>query len=238
MTVILLVFVLGIVALAVDVGYLQVAKVQLQQSADAAALAAVSELVDNEALSTTPDLTDEIASARNLAVEYAGANKVGQSKPLVDPNVSNDPSGEVVIGYLPNPSNPSATMDLSQRQRFNAVRVTVQRTASRNGEVGMHFPRIFGIESEPVQATATAAVVREVKGFQAPSDGSNLPILPFALDAETWDDMLAGGGEDQWSWDPVNQLLGKSQDGLREVNLYPQGTGAPGQSRHGGHWRQ
>jgi hypothetical protein len=40
--------------------------------------------------------------------------------------------------------------------------------------------------------------------------------------------MLAGGGGDSWSWDAENQVVGPGTDHVREVNLYPQGTGSPG----------
>ncbi|MCA9269095.1 MAG: hypothetical protein KDA41_11520, partial [Planctomycetales bacterium] len=53
-------------------------------------------------------------------------------------------------------------------------------------------------------------------------------ILPFALDEETWNDMLAGGGTDDWTWNTESQAIECGADGVREVNLYPQGTGSPG----------
>src|SRR4029079_11530008 len=49
-TTLLLVMMLTFLAFAIDIGYLQLARVELQQSADAAALAACAELVDDEAI--------------------------------------------------------------------------------------------------------------------------------------------------------------------------------------------
>jgi uncharacterized membrane protein len=223
-----MVFMAALIAFAVDVGYLQVARTQLQQSADAAALAATEELIDNEALGAVPDLSDETASARSLAVQYAAANQICSAAPTIDPNAANSTAGDVVIGYLQDPSDPAQSMNFSDPDRANAVQVRVRRTANSNGEVHLFFARIFGNQSQAVTATATAAILKNFGGFKAPADGSNLGILPFALDEDTWYDMLAGGGSDIWSWDETNQVISSGTDHIREVNLYPQGTGSPG----------
>jgi hypothetical protein len=110
----------------------------------------------------------------------------------------------------------------------NAVQVTVNRSATENGEVGLFFGKLFGMSSQSVRATATAAILNNIKGFKEPADGSNLGILPFALDVDTWNAMLAGGGTDSYSWDTTGKTISNGADGVREVNLYPQGTGSPG----------
>jgi len=40
--------------------------------------------------------------------------------------------------------------------------------------------------------------------------------------------MLAGGSDDSWSWNAAEQTIEPGADGVREVNLFPQGTGSPG----------
>lgn len=228
LTAFLLLFLVIMVAFAIDIGYIQVAKVQLQQAADAAALAATAELIDDEALTGTPGLTDEIASARTLAVQYAAANKICQAAPVVDPNTGNSSVGDVVVGYLSDPSDPAGAMNFLDPETYNSVQVRVQRTTARNGEIGLFFAPVFGSNSQGVQATATAAILRNIKGFQAPSSGENIGMLPFALDLETWNNMLAGGGSDNWTWDATSGTLTHGTDQVREINLYPQGTGSPG----------
>jgi uncharacterized membrane protein len=224
----LLVAMAAMIAFAIDVGYLQVARTELQQSADAAALAAAAELIDDEALGGAADLTEETALARSKAAEYAAYNKVCSLGPSVDQNAGNSTSGDVVVGYLADPSDRTASMDFSDDDRANAVQVRVRRATGMNGEVHLFWGKIFGKNSQGVSATATAALLTNFGGFKMPASGNNLGILPFALDEETWLAMLAGGGFDDWSWDPVNHTLGPGNDGIREVNLYPQGTGSPG----------
>jgi Flp pilus assembly protein TadG len=218
---------LAMIAFAVDVGYLQVARTQLQQAADSAAIAATMELVD-KGVTATPDLTAETASARQIAVQYAASNPICSAAPTVDPNTGNGTSGDVVIGYLQDPSDQSQEMDFSDPHRANAVSVRVQRTSGSNGEVNLFFGRIFGRTGQAVTASATAALLNNISGFKAPASGGNLGILPFALDEQTWNDLMSGGGNDAWTWDPENSQVSHGADGIREVNLYPQGTGSPG----------
>jgi len=116
---------------------------------------------------------------------------------------------------------------------FNAVEVTVRRTAEQNGRVPMFFGRVLGSEGQSTTASATAAFINNFSGFQVPSseDGTvNLMILPFALDVQTWTDVLAGSTSnttDDWSYSD-DQGVFAAADGVREVNLFPQGTGSPG----------
>lgn len=247
LTAFLLVFMLILVALAVDLGYLLVAKTELQHAADAAALAAVPELMDNEALSGQPDMTDEIAAARIKAVQFAAANKVRRVAPVVDSNTANSTSGDVVIGYLANPSDPNEVLSTAQMDKANAVQVTVRRTAAQNGEVGLFFARIMGKNSGAVEATATAAMVRDFSGFEAPDDGTNIPILPIALKVDSWNEMLTatvtqttthgngngnGNGNttsnDEWSWNEDTSQVEHNGDKIIEINLYPESTTSPG----------
>jgi Flp pilus assembly protein TadG len=216
-------------AFALDIGYLLVAKTQMQQAADAAALAACAELVDGEALTGNASLSDEISSARTTAAQYAALNKVCNTAPIVNPNTLNNPSGDVVIGKLSYPFLNAESMDLLQPNSYNAVQVNVLRTTASNGEVGLFFAKLFGLDSRPLQATATAALVTSFGGFRAPADQSNLELLPFALDINTWNNLLSGGvTTDSWRWDAENKRVIAGADGIREVNLYPQGTGSPG----------
>src|SRR5690606_33966716 len=92
----------------------------------------------------------------------------------------------------------------------------------------LFFARVFGRNGQSAQAQATAAILRDVKGFRIPSDGSNLDLLPFTLDWPTWTTWKAGEGTDHWTWNPETKSISPGPDGHPEVNLYPQGTGSPG----------
>jgi Flp pilus assembly protein TadG len=220
------------IAYAVDIGYLNTAKVELQRTADSAAMAAAWELVASEA-SPSGGMTTQIANARAKAVQFAAANPVLTVAPALDLNTSNSSSGDIVIGHLASASSPLNTQQLANA---NAVQVRVRKTAaSNNGSVGLFFARAMGLNYADMTAEALATLTNNFGGFKVPPSGENLQILPFALDKETWDDLLAGGGKDLWKatdsptpQDPNHKTISAGSDGVREVNLYPQSTGSPG----------
>ncbi len=230
LTLFLMVFMLTVVSLSIDIGYLLMARTQLQDSADAAALAGACDLIDTGAVTGASNMNTAISLARTRAVQYAASNRICGSAPTVDDNSSNSTSGDVVVGYLSNPSDQTQTMDLNKTSQANAVQVRVQRSSAQNGEVKLFFSRLFGANSKALQATATAALVNNFSGFQAPGDGSNLMMLPYAIQQDTWNHMLSGSGSDQWAFNSVTQAVSRGNDGVREVNLFPQVTGAPGNS--------
>lgn len=227
LTALMMTSMIALLAFAVDLGYINLARAELQRTADSAAMAATWELID-PTFTNTVDLTSEIYSARSAASTFSQRNKVCAAGPTVDLNYANAESGDVVVGYLADPFDPNCPMTYADMNSANAVRVKVRKASSRNGEVPYFFARVLGLNSSASHAEATAALIKKFKGFKAPSNGDNLAMLPFALDKETWDDMLAGGGNDNFRWNPDSEQVENGCDGIPEINLYPQGTGSPG----------
>lgn len=224
---VLCIVLLGMVAFAVDIGYVLSSKEELQRTADAAALAAAWEFADRINEGYTP--TDALAYARLEGNSYSTANPVGQVSPAVDTNPGNAPGGDMVFGYINDFSDPNAVFDTSNSDRFNAVRVKVRRDETLNGELPLFFARVFGRNSQSVVAQATAALARDINGFEVPSDGSCVDILPIALDFDTWLAWKAGTfGTDSHSYNKTNGSVSSGGDGKLEVNLYPIGNGSPG----------
>jgi Flp pilus assembly protein TadG len=216
----------GMVAFSVDIGYVLTAKEELQRSADASALAACWEFAERTASGSSS--TAAAGYARTAAVQYAGLNKVTGHGMTVDPNVSNNPDGDIVFGYISNFDDPAGSFQTSNPGAHNAVRVRMHKDSSTNGEVPYFFARIFGLSGQVLHTEATAAVVRDVAGFQVPSDGSNIQLLPFSLDINTWQNLVNNSGNDNYRWNPTTKQVEAGSDGLVEVNLFPQGTGSPG----------
>ncbi|HEV3343507.1 MAG TPA: pilus assembly protein TadG-related protein [Pirellulales bacterium] len=227
----LMIGMLGMVAFAVDLGYLANSQTELQRTADATALAACEQL--RYSVSGTPgtavSLTNNVTAASTAASQYAAANKVCAQAPGLA-------ASDVVIGYMANPANKTSTIQATGSvNNYNAVQVTVRRSASENGLVPSFFGKIFGQNGEAARASATAAFLGNVSGFGIPSAGTgpgggtgNLMIMPFALDLQTWNALLAGTGADVWKWDATKQQVIAGSDGILECNLFPQGTGSPG----------
>lgn len=233
----LLVPLLFMVAFGVDVGYLLMAKSQLQSSADSAAMAACWELIDEDAPALTASTSVTFSNARTKASQFAGYNSVCAASPSVNQNGTNNPEGDVVIGYLSSLTDPTAALMTNSASTANAVQVKVRKDGTLNGVVPFNFGRLTGNTGQAMEATAMAALVNSVSGFQAPGDGGNLEILPFALDENTWNGLMAGSVcTDDWQYSSGSEGGGcgssngvsAGSDGVREVNLFPQGTGSPG----------
>ncbi len=84
-----LVLLLGAAAVVIDLGYGRLTREQLQNAADAAALAATARL----------DGTDAgLDDARATALSLAAANMAGGAAVTLDENAANDAAGDVVLG--------------------------------------------------------------------------------------------------------------------------------------------
>ncbi len=153
-------FLVGLAALAVDIGYVAVTKNELQNVADAAALAAARELGHGyEGLSYQQQqlLSADAAAIINVAQAVALENQAGGKNITVD-------AADVIIGDW-NPTSKIVTPTLSHP---DAVKVTAYRRTGTNGPVQMFFASIFGISTLPVSATATAALTGISEGKPIP----------------------------------------------------------------------
>lgn len=216
----------GMVAFCVDLGYVLSAKEELQRSADSSALAACWEYGQRLAKGNTSSVA--AGYARTTAAQYASLNHVTGNAMTLNTNASNDPNGDVVLGYIADFKNSQSAFQTNSSNGFNAVKVRLRKEASMNGEVPYFFARVFGKNSQKLHSEAIAGLVRDVKGFKAATDGSNLGILPYALDLTTWNSFIANSGSDNYRWNPTTKQVESGSDGLVEVNLFPQGTGSPG----------
>jgi hypothetical protein len=175
------------------------------------------------------NIADYLAAARTRAVQYAAFNEVCQSAPVVDPNTSNSQAGDVVIGYLAQGADPQGPLDTADPQKFNAVQIRVRRVSSQNGEVPMFFGKALGLSSVATEGIATAVIEKNVKGFRTPDDNETLNVLPYAIDQETWNNLInSGSGSDNWRWDESTNTVGLGCDNIKEINLFPQGSGWAG----------
>jgi hypothetical protein len=211
LTGILCVVLLAMVAFAVDLGYLTLVRTELQNAADAAAMAGASGLIDAP------------AQAKTLAETYGENNRAASR------DVTVLPDEDVDIGIWNFGSRTFSPASGAALAQANAVRVTALVSAGRGNSARLFFSRIFGHTSTDMSAEATAALWSDLRGFRIPPNGQNLPLLPLAMDLQTWQDAMAGTGPDDWSWDESIDRPDASSDGKVEVNLYPDGgTGASG----------
>ena len=128
-------------AIAVDIGFLWSVQAQLQATADASALAAVTKIENS-------------GDAKALASEYAEKNmpaaKYGQ---VVSPN-------SVVIGHWNEDGNVFAPGETPA----NAVKITAAMKAAGGNPAKLYFAQVVGIKNADVQASSIA-FVKAAGGF-------------------------------------------------------------------------
>ena len=214
----------AMLAFSVDIGYLAASKSEIQRTADAAALSGCWQVYDGKVAGMGE--SDLSTAIDNSASSAALLNSVSNRAPALESSGLNK---DITTGFLPSLSS-VATLTSDANQPYQAVRVSVRKTAGLNGQIPYYFARIFGQQGIDISAKATAAMARQIQGFNTPAAGSSntLNILPFALDEGTWQGMLNGGGTDQYRYSGSTGQVSLAGDGIREVNLYPQGTGSPG----------
>jgi len=206
LSVFLVFIVTAMVAFAVDIGQVVLMRTQLQAAADSAAMAA--------GMVNMSRSYDEVVATAKQFSEYHTA---GGKQIVLDPD-------DVELGCW----------DYSRRTftptvfAVNAVRVTTRRTAETNRESPLVFGKLMGLGGFSLETKAVAAFVDNFIGFRPPSSGEGIPMLPLAIDQESWAALEAGGGSDDWTWDAETQQVIPGSDGLSEVNVYPQDTGAAG----------
>jgi hypothetical protein len=207
-------------AFAVDVGYLFFCRTQAQRSADAAALAAAWSMADDDRIrGRTWKLH---AEARRSAVDYAQWNQVSGNDVVLNNNWLNHPKGDIVIGYLDDPRQWDQDMTFWNLDRYNTVLVRVHCSADRNNAVPLFFGRILGIDSVAISAEAAATFDDgHTVGFRVTKNTGNAKILPFAVHAEDWRNLLDSGSLDAWSYDPETQKLSSRPDGIPEMKIFP-----------------
>lgn len=214
----------SMLAFAIDIGYIAVSKAEARRTADAAALAGCWKVYDGAVNNlNAASLENEVL---NAASSIALSNPVCNAGPVLSLHEQN---ADFELGYMASLSGNDPIVSDSSKP-FRAVRVRIQKSEGINGQVPLYFARIFGQTGRNLTVESTAAMATKIKGFSTPSNGTSntIDLLPFALDQGTWDAMLAGGGSDQYRFDAQQNKIVSGSDGIREVNLYPQGTGSPG----------
>jgi Flp pilus assembly protein TadG len=241
LVVILTVFLVGMVALVVDLGYIAVTRSELQNAADAAVLAGGDELRNADAQRRQYNNRDFVLAdikyyegdnpVRQQAQRVGQSNMAGGAGVVIDKNVGNDPKGDIVIGYT---TKAGARGPLQfDTGPYNTVQVTVYRNPTHAGSLSLFFAPVLGIKRADVTATATARVTH-----------AEWSVLPIALDVAVFQNLLNSnnndpGETDNFAYNPdraplsstdfTNRVTGSSSspdaDGIPEIKLYPEKLG-------------
>jgi Flp pilus assembly protein TadG len=217
----LVVILVGMVAFAVDTGYVVLTRTELQSAADAAALAGADPLmnasVQYQMAGQNPQnakngyqgtiLGNAMASARTQAKQFAANNSAGGVSSLT----LND--SDIEFGFTDASYNYTAYN--SKSPVFpNTIKVTLRRDSTANGALGLFFAPVIGTSTVNVTATASATIMGgTVNNFKSVNN-QNTGMLPMTYDINAWNNFLNTG---QW---PDGTTTADS-NGVPQLQLYP-----------------
>jgi hypothetical protein len=191
MIALLLPILLFLVAMAVDVGYIQLVRTEMRASTDAATRAA------GEALSRTQDLNQARQAAKDLAV----ANKVASAPLLLA-------DSDIEFGLSTLNADGSWTFNPSGSP-INAVRIHSKRTkGSLSGSVPLYFGRFMGINDfEPRQIASSVRLDRDICLVIDRSTSMKLPLSSTSEWILPWDPRLWSPPFNDSRWKPVETAV-------------------------------
>ncbi|HYH69043.1 MAG TPA: TadG family pilus assembly protein, partial [Urbifossiella sp.] len=162
---VLLVGLVGMMSLAIDVGYIAHTRTALQRSADAGALAGVVPLAVSGANA------QDLAAARAEARRFVRFNEGSDNFAVPDDDIlfgRYDPAKSAGTRFTPGLKGGPVT----------ALRVTVRRDGAANGSLRLFFGQVIGRASSDVRAVATVHL---------PPGGGVRPgpdFLPYAIQVD------------------------------------------------------
>src|SRR6185437_831292 len=229
MAALLMTLLVGMLAFAIDIGYIASVQAEFQNAADAAALAGAQQLqtpfVNFYAPGQTQQqqqtiynlVTTDTSSSGNpipTAQRFAAYNQAGGVSVQV-------PTTDISFRYYDgtNPSVPASSGVFP-----NTIQVTTRRDSTANAPLGLFFARIFGISTINLTASASATIYAgDVSSLQV-IPGVNAHILPVALDINVWTNYANGNLTSPW----LTTNVSTGPDNNPQLQVYPFATDTPG----------
>jgi Flp pilus assembly protein TadG len=233
LTAFLLVLLLGMLAFSIDLGYIVMARAELQNAADAAALAAVEQLQPYyvQYYSPSADQSSILTSAKNQAKSFAslytGFHKAGGVS-----NIVLDTTNDLQFGYQ---DSSTAYQSPPPSGYFpNTVQVTLRLDGSDNTNpaLNLFFGPVLGMSQTSVIVTARATIYNgDVSNFSGP-DGN---FLPATLDVQIWNSFVSTGKGSlpDFSYtaptsNAPSNLTSPAVSGAPQILVVPDPNGRPG----------
>ena len=224
----LMVAMMGFTALVVDFGFMSLIRNEMQTAADASALAAGMELADGYGPGAVRTQAQMVTRAQSAGVTIAAANRMADRSTAYLNSARDLEFGKQVW------NNSTQKWDFqSGASPFTAVRTTIRRdqvqqngsdSVAPDGPIDLFFARVLGNKTASFRAKAVAAL-KPGAGIKVTSGSTaTAEVLPIALDQQTWTNLLAGTGSDNYSYDSQTGTVSSGSDGIKEVNIYPTGS--------------
>jgi Flp pilus assembly protein TadG len=221
----IIVVLFGMLAFAVDLGRVVVCRTQIQNAADAAALAGASALgTDGLILSSQAyNQSTDIASARTLAQSFGQSNAFDLNGPT---SVVMNKAADVDVGYLSYPVTPGSPFSTTSSSPSNAARVRTYIDGTHGGSLKLLFAPVINNSTATLHATSTAMVeLFRIDTIQTIS-GVRSPILPITMSLSDYQKMInKQTALDTLKYDYTLGQVVPGSDGLQEQQLYPGSNG-------------
>lgn len=173
-----MVVLLGIAALALDIGHMMSVKSELQKAADAGALAGARAL---QLIAPVPNWTN----GQNVATATVKENKVDAT--LLTDCVVQTGYWDLKWNQSSAPADLKSTGIVPGATDVGAVKVTVSKSTGKNGgPLTMLFAKVFGINTETLSAHSVAAMVAQSPVASVPP-GDAFPVAtPISWVQQMW----------------------------------------------------
>lgn len=181
---IVLLLLMGITALAIDLGFLMLGRTQMQAASDASSLAGGTELMSGLGRFATRTPAEVEVAARPVARTFAAANRAAElDSAFIDQN------RDVQFGRANFDAASGGWVQTLGAAPYNMVRVTVRRdqVGSGNGDapVPLFFARALG-HAESTLTAVSAAAIMPARGFTVTEEGEASGVIPFAFKQRVW----------------------------------------------------
>lgn len=228
LTALLMTGLIGMLAFSIDLGYICAVEAELQNAADAAALAGAQQMQSafvnfyapgqtqqqDIYLQVTTD-TSNSASPIPTAQRFAAKNQAGGVSIQV-------PASDISFSYYDgtNPFIPASYPTYFP----NTITVTTRRDNVANSPLGLFFAPIFGWSTISLTATASATIYAgDVSSLQV-IPGVDAHILPVALDVNVWTNFANANWSSPW----LGSNVTTASNGNPQLQVYPFATNTPG----------
>ena len=185
------------------------------------ALAAISAAVCDDGVQA------QVERAGQIARRFAALNYVNGQPLLLDPDQPDDRAGNVVAGWVEDPSDCKAAFTpWHQDGAVNSLLVRAQLAARRGNAVGLWLAKLLGMPTADVGASARASVDQRVYGVR-PAGSSLAPLVPLAVNYDrgrhSWLAQAFAAAKvnrnDCYSVDCQSRYVSCGGDGIPEVRL-------------------
>ncbi len=223
-----LVLIFAFTSFTIDLGFIALTKAELQNAADSAALGGAQELQNGVGIGPVSSPEDTATAARHVADALASLNPAGELDSVYIDEINDvrfgqlqwdDAAGKWETNWGVTPYTlieVVAHRDRGEAKDVNGVTV--------DGPLPLFFGPVIGRKDASLSTRSVAAIFPG-GGFRIDEDSNaRSNILPIALDEQTWNDLLAGIGSDDYGYDAANDRIECHGDGILEANLYPSGS--------------